>query len=126
MLFGVEARNEVFQIQVNFDLMEHGVPSAIFLCLDKPEFAPQMISGFPRSLLSHDPSSRRCPRLRRRVLQVQVQLLTLVLLTATPSETHLALYNSNSKVVPLPTTPTKSADSEFGPSTMWGSPTWDR
>jgi hypothetical protein len=70
MLFGVEARNEVFQIQINFDLTEHGVPSAIFLCLDKPEFAPQMISGFPRSLLSHDPSSRRCSSLRYRVLQV--------------------------------------------------------
>jgi hypothetical protein len=52
MLYGVEYRDRIFQVQVTFDLIDPGAMTAIYL--DVPGFSQQMISDFPRCLLRRD------------------------------------------------------------------------
>jgi hypothetical protein len=52
MLYDIEYRDSIFQVQVTFDLSDPGAMTAIYL--DIPGFSPQMISDFPRCLLRQD------------------------------------------------------------------------
>jgi hypothetical protein len=52
MLYDVEYRDRLFQVQVTFDLIDPGAMTAIYL--DVPGFSQQMISDFPRCLLRRD------------------------------------------------------------------------
>src|SRR6266516_2167496 len=52
MLYDVEYRDRIFQVQVTFDLIDPGAMTAIYL--DVPGFGQQMISDFPRCLLRRD------------------------------------------------------------------------
>ena len=52
MLYDVEYRDRIFQVQVTFDLIDPVAMTAIYL--DVPGFDLQMISDFPRCLLRRD------------------------------------------------------------------------
>lgn len=52
MLYDVEYRGSIFQVQTTFDLIDTGAATAIYL--DVPGFSIQMISDFPRCLLRHE------------------------------------------------------------------------
>ena len=52
MLYEVEYRDRIFQVQVTFDLIDPVAMTAIYL--DVPGFDLQMISDFPRCLLRRD------------------------------------------------------------------------
>ena len=52
MLYNVEYREGIFQVQVTFDLVDPVAKTAIYL--DVPGFDLQMISDFPRCLLRRE------------------------------------------------------------------------
>ena len=56
MLYDVEYRDRIFQLQVTFDLIDPGAMTKIYL--DVPGFGLQMISDFPRCLIRRDSASR--------------------------------------------------------------------
>ena len=46
----VDRFDDIFEVPIQFDVLESSVTTAIRFYLNKPGFAPQMISGFPRAL----------------------------------------------------------------------------
>jgi hypothetical protein len=93
MLYNVEYRDGMFQVQVTFDLIDPGAMTAIYL--DVPGFDLQMISDFPRCLLRRDSATCELQLSCRFDLPFE-EMLIMPLSPATPSLSTPTLSRDNS------------------------------
>jgi hypothetical protein len=122
MLYDVEYRDRIFQVQVTFDLIDPGAMTAIYL--DVPGFGQQMISDFPRCLLRRD--SATCELQLSYLVGSSIEEMLIMPLspaTLSLSTTTLSRDNSSNSTPQVSPTP-KPQDPLL--ERMWGKASRDR